>query len=205
MRVFGYDYDVVETLIAVNVIVFLITYYNPVVIYDNFSLLPDAITKQPWTIITSMFLHADPTHILFNMIALFFFGLYLEKLVGENDFLKVYFLGGIFASIAYLITSLMFNIPRPDVPAVGASGAIFAVMGALVVLRPRLLIFVYFIPMPLYIYAVLYTLYALFEMGTTSGIAGGIAHNAHLGGLLAGLYFGVRYKKRVGSEEVRYY
>jgi hypothetical protein len=205
MRIFGYDFDVVEMLIAANVIVFLITFYNPVWIYNNFSLLPDAITRQPWTILTSMFLHAGVSHILFNMIALFFFGLYLERLVGENDFLKIYFLGGLFAGLAYLFTSLFFDIPRPDVSAVGASGAIFAVMGALVVLRPRLLIFVYFVPMPLYIYAILYTLWALYEMASTAGIAGGIAHNAHIGGLLAGLYFGTRLKKKAGREEVRFY
>ena len=205
MRILGYDFDVVETLIGVNVIIALLTLFAPDWIYPNFSLLPEAITRQPWTIVSSMFLHADlyldPMHLLFNMIALFFFGLYLEKLVGEREFLKIYFIGGIFAGLAYLFTSFAFGMPRPDVPAVGASGAIFAVMGALVVLRPKLLIFVYFVPMPLYIYAILYSLWALFEMAGTSGALGGVAHNAHLGGLIAGLYFGLRLRKKGVYEE----
>jgi len=200
MRILGYDFNVVETLIAVNVLVALVTLFAPGWIYENFSLLPEAIARQPWTVFTSMFLHADlyrdSGHLLFNMIALFFFGLYLERLVGEREFLKIYFIGGLFAGVAYLATSLFLSIPPPDIAAVGASGAIFAVMGALVVLRPKLLIFVYFVPMPLYIYAILYTLWALTEMAGTMGTLGGVAHNAHLGGLIAGLYFGMRLKKK---------
>jgi membrane associated rhomboid family serine protease len=205
MRILGYDFAVVETLIGINVIFALLTLFAPDWIYSNFSLLPEAITQQPWTIVTSMFLHADlyrdSGHLLFNMIALFFFGLYLERLVGEREFLKIYFLGGIFAGLAYLFTSFVFNVPRPDVPAVGASGAIFAVMGALVILRPKLLIFVYFVPMPLYIYAILYSLWALAQMAGTAGALDGVAHNAHLGGLIIGLYFGLRLKRRGGYEE----
>ncbi|MBN2250784.1 MAG: rhomboid family intramembrane serine protease [Candidatus Altiarchaeota archaeon] len=200
MRFAGYTMGSVEALITLNVLAFFLMLFNPGPIFSMFALSPAEFMKQPWTLLTSMFLHAGIYHLMFNMIALFFFGLYLERLVGENEFLKIYFFGGLFAGIAYLFTSLAFNMPPPDIAAVGASGAIFAVMGVLVVLRPKLLIFVYFVPMPLYIYAVIYTLWALFEMMGSMDMGGGIAHNAHLGGLIAGLYFGMRLKKKRGYD-----
>jgi len=193
----------IETIILINAIIFILTLAIPGIIFGLFALQPISVISRPWTLVTNMFVHAGFEHILFNMIALFFFGIYLERLIGVREFLKVYFIGGIFASLSYVFTSFLFHIPPPDVPAVGASGAIFAVMGALVILRPKIVIFVNFLfPLPLYIWVILYTLYSLPAMFMTSGT---IAYNAHLGGLLAGIIFGYYYKKKFPEHPYAYY
>jgi len=197
MRFFGQNKGAIEVLIAANILVFMITLMNPEFVFKMLGLRPVDVVFKPWTILSNMFVHSGFSHIIFNMIALFFFGLHLERIIGEKEFLKVYFVGGLFASLAYIFTSLVFGLPSPLKYAVGASGAVFAVMGVLVVLRPKLTILVNFIfPMPLYIWAGLYTLMAVFSMGSAYG---NIAHNAHLGGLIAGLIFGNYYKKRIAE------
>jgi membrane associated rhomboid family serine protease len=166
-------------------------------VFTTLALKPATVLLKPWTLVTSMFVHADVSHLLFNMISLLFFGLYLERLLGEKEFLKIYFIGGVFASVSYVITSLLFGIPHPNVYGVGASGAIFAIMGTLVVLRPNMTILYNFLfPMPLYVWVILYTVIAVPSM-----FAGGpVAHNAHLGGLLAGYFFGKYYKPWIPEE-----
>ncbi len=186
----------VEVLIAVNVLIFLFTLTDPELIIRTLGLQPTAIFRgeRLWGLVTNMFVHASFDHILFNMIALFFFGMYVERLIGERNFWIVYFTGGFCADLIYLITSLV-GLTNPYIIGVGASGAIFAIMGVLVVLRPNMTILIgFFIPMPLYIFAILYTMFAVFIL--FQGMPGGIAHNAHLGGLLAGLVFGRHFKEK---------
>lgn len=192
---------IIDYLIAANGLVFLMTLTFPA-LFGLLALTPATFLREPWTIITSMFVHAGFGHIIFNMIGLFFFGSYLEKLVGHDDFIKVYFVGGIFAGIAYLFTSLAFNIPDPRISAVGASGAIFAVLGALVVLRPNMTVYVNFIfPMPLWLMAAIFTVFAIGSIGAGMGQ---VAENAHLGGLVAGLAFGYYFKHRSRPQETTY-
>ncbi|MFH0859900.1 MAG: rhomboid family intramembrane serine protease [Candidatus Altiarchaeota archaeon] len=190
MRILGSNKGAIEVLILANALAFIITLINQKWVFMNFALQPATVFVKPWTIVTNMFLHAGLGHIAFNMIALFFFGIYLEQLVGEERFLKIYLWGGVFASIAYVFTSIFFGLPSPTVFAVGASGAVFAIMGALVVLRPNMtILYNFFIPMPLWVWAIIYTIIAVPEMLYP---VGSIAHNAHLGGMLAGYYFGKR-------------
>jgi membrane associated rhomboid family serine protease len=158
-----------------------ITYY--------LGLIPYYVADRPWTIITAMFLHANFTHILFNMIALFFFGRTLRWFVGDNRFLLVYFIGGIIGNLAFW----GLNAGELSI-AVGASGAIFALAGALVVIQPRMRIFFWgIIPMQLWLFVVIF-------MGILSipGIApSGIAWQAHLGGLVSGLAIGWFFRRRL--------
>lgn len=206
MKILGVHKGAVEVLIAVNVIVYVLEWAEEARwwLYRNFALQAVNVFVKPWSLVTSMFIHnwdGFHNHILFNMIALFFFGLYLERLIGEKKFLKVYFLGGFFASACYVATSLLLGIPHVKTMSMGASGAIFAVMGTLLVLRPNMKVLLYFfIPMPLYLLAIFYIIYSVPAM--FSGV-GNIAHNAHLGGLLAGYLFGKHYKSTVPREGVR--
>jgi len=198
MRVFGENRGAIETLIGANIIAFVAVLVAQTWMYENFALQAGRVFARPWTILSSMFLHAGFGHLIFNMIALFFFGLYLERVVGEEGFLRVYFIGGAFASIAYVFTSLLFGLPAPHVYAVGASGAVFAVMGALTVLRPHTTVLVYFIiPMPLY---VLMILYVLMSVPAMLHPIGNVAHNAHLGGIIAGYFFGKYFKERLAPQ-----
>tara|TARA_Y100000310_G_C20662180_1_gene805386 strand:+ start:1357 stop:1986 length:630 start_codon:yes stop_codon:yes gene_type:complete len=155
--------------------------------FDNFNiteslmLISKDIPFRPWILVTSMFVHGSPNHILFNMYALFLFGPFLERRIGPSRFLILYFGSGILAS---LLSSYFY--PR----ALGASGAIMGILGALIILLPHLrLLFFFVIPMPLWVAGIVWALIDAFGIFVPSGV-GNIAHLVGLGsGLLFGLYF----------------
>jgi len=174
------------------IIITCIVLYIAVSINDNllniFGFIPANFTQHPWTIITSMFLHAsfpDFTHILFNMLVLFFFGNFLIGLVGNTGFLIVYFLGGVTGNLLFML----FNVPYSLV--IGASGAIFAVEGALVILRPRLPVIIFPIPVTIPLWVSVIGAFLL-----TFIASGRIAWEAHLGGLVFGLLAGLFFRYR---------
>jgi len=163
-------------LIAANVLVFLFqsSFGTPLIL----TFVPALAFRMPWMFLTSIFLHGGIQHIMFNMVALFFFGTYLERMIGAKTFLALYFVSGIVGNVGY-----MFTAPNPLVPALGASGAVYGVMGTLAALRPLLMIFIYgLVPVPLIMATVLYALLDFAGLFTPSGIA----HGAHLAGLLVG-------------------
>lgn len=170
-------------LIGLNLIVFIIALISP-----GFRLslpfVPANLLAQPWTIITSIFTHFSFGHILFNMIALYFFGRFLMSLVGQNNFLLIYFIGG-------LVGNLFCFFPNPFIRVIGASGAIYALMGTLLILRPQIkvIIFPIFIPIPLWVAAII---------GLAIGLLPGfnIAWQAHLGGVIVGLLAGLLLRRR---------
>jgi len=93
MRAYGpVNLSTLFFLIALNLALFVITLFRPETIY-LLGLSPSLVTQQPWTIISNMFVHAGLSHILFNMISLFFLGGFLLRAVGERRFLAVYFIG----------------------------------------------------------------------------------------------------------------
>ncbi len=152
------------------------------------AFFPAYAFQFPWMFITSIFLHGSVEHIAFNMIALFFFGTYLERLVGPRVYLGTFFVAGIVGNLGYMVTAA-----NPLIPAIGASGAIFGLMGVLTVLMPRLLVYVYFIvPLPMVVFAALYAVIDFVGLFTPSDIANG----AHIGGLVLGLAFGLYLRRR---------
>jgi membrane associated rhomboid family serine protease len=174
--------NVLWFLIALNVIIFVITLIRPETIYF-LGLTPAYLSQQPWTIISSMFVHAGFWHILVNMISLYFLGSFLLRAAGERTFLAVFFLGGLAGNALYVL------LGPPLTPAVGASGAIFAVGGALAVMVPRVRVFIIPIPVPMPLWvAILIFLFLSFLPG--------IAWEAHVGGLVLGLIAGLIFKRR---------
>jgi membrane associated rhomboid family serine protease len=154
------------------------------------GLMPAAFWERPWTIVTNMFIHAGFWHILGNMITFYFFGTFLSRLVGQGKLLLVYFAGGIVGNIFFILWGLW---QMPFSMAVGASGAIFALAGVLVVMMPRLRVFVYFIlPMPLWLVVILF-----FGLWSVPGfVSPNVAWQVHLGGLLTGLVAGYFFRRR---------
>lgn len=151
------------------------------------GLIPTQFLDRPWTLITSMFMHSGFGHILFNMLALYFLGRTLTMLVGANKFLLVYFVGGIIANILYLLLNMSSIIPL-----VGASGAIYAVAGALVVMVPNMRVALWgIIPMPLWVFVVVF----LVLLSLPPLVATDVAWQAHMGGLLVGLIAGYFFRK----------
>jgi membrane associated rhomboid family serine protease len=191
MRYRGYGsttLNVVLYIILTCVVIFIATLISPRLV-SVLEFVPPLFTDQPWTILTNLFVHGGIMHILFNMLVLYFFGGFLVSLVGERWFLVVYLLGG-------LLGNIFFWLIAPPLAqwagVIGASGAIFAVEGTLVVMRPRLPVIVFPIPAPIPLWAAVIGGFLL-----TYFAAGNIAWEAHLGGLvfglLAGLFF--RYKE----------
>jgi membrane associated rhomboid family serine protease len=142
-----------------------------------------SISSQPWTILTAMFVHYDFLHILVNMISLYFLGSFFLRAAGERSFLAVFFLGGLAGNALYILLS------PPNIIGIGASGAIFAIGGALAIMVPRVPVYIFFIPVatPLWVAIVIFLLLSFLP---------GIAWQAHLGGLLLGLIAGLILKKR---------
>jgi membrane associated rhomboid family serine protease len=172
----------VRRLLIANVVMFIATRAAPS-LYYGLALVPMAAVVRPWTVVTYMFLHADLTHIFFNMIGLFFFGPRLEMWLGGKDFLKLYFLSGIGgAAFTFLF--------QPQFPVVGASGAVYGVLLAFAMIWPRERIYIWgVLPIQAWLLAALLVGGSLWA-GLT-GSQSGIAHFAHLGGL----GFGFAYLK----------
>jgi membrane associated rhomboid family serine protease len=137
---------------------------------------------QPWQIITYSFLHGGIGHLFFNMFALYMFGGELERLFGQQRFLNLYFLSVITAAIAQLVFSAVAG--GDPYPTVGASGGVFGLLLAYGMYFPRRTLMLLFppIPMPAWLFVTLYGLLELY-LGVT-GTAAGVAHFAHLGGML---------------------
>jgi len=144
---------------------------------------------RPWQIITSMFLHVSFDHYLINMIVLLFFGTELERRVGSGRYLKIFFLSGLIGNLAYLFYAYA---TLSLYPALGASAAIFGVMGTLAVIAPEIRVLLFFF-IPLRIRDAI-ILFALVDIVGAILRTDNIAHIAHLAGLFVGLYYGKKLK-----------
>ena len=142
---------------------------------------PMLLEGRPWTLVTHIFLHSTRQleHVLINMFVFFFFAPVLERRVGSAKFLLIFFLSGIFGGIGYCIMT-------PSYPALGASGAICGVLGALAMLMPRMRVYFIIFPMEMWMMVILFALYDVFMIGAHDWVA----HTAHLSGLLFGLIAG---------------
>lgn len=161
-------------LIIANVGLFMLSLAAPG-LQDAMSLIPAYAILRPWTLVTYMFMHAGVSHILFNMLGLFFFGPRVEDELGGVRYLLLYFISGIMGAVL----SFFFT---PFVRIVGASGAIYGVFLAYAYFWPRDKIFIWgIIPIEARWLVVGMTGLSLFG---GFGSEGNIAHFAHLGGFV---------------------
>ncbi len=182
----------VKWLIGINTIIFLFTYFLPLFfppgidfIVKWFGLTPSIIIYKLaiWQLITYLFLHAGIFHILFNMLILWMFGGPLENQWGSRKFLFYYFLTGIGAGITYVIFALVTGMGNTTI---GASGAVYGLLLAFAVLYPDSIILMFFLfPMKMK-YAVI--IFAAIEFLMSFQLTG-VAHIAHLGGMIFGLIY----------------
>jgi membrane associated rhomboid family serine protease len=145
--------------------------------------------KQPWVaVLTSMFLHGDLLHLLFNMWSLWIFGNNVEEAFGHFGYLILYLVGGVVATLAFVAVN-----PDSTVPLVGASGAIAAALGAYAVLFPRhrvlTLLGWIMIPLPAIIFLGFWFISQFYLGGT------GTAWEAHVGGFLFGLVIALLFRR----------
>ena len=150
---------------------------------DSLLLNQNALHGEVWRFVTSIFLHASFIHILLNMFALLLFGLILESRIGSNRFLLVFLASGVIANIV-----AVFFYPS----SLGASGAIYGILGVLTIIVPTMVVFVYSLPLPMFIAAIVFvgaSVFGILNPTSTGDIA-------HLSGIIVGLAFGVYYRIR---------
>ncbi|MEM2922037.1 MAG: rhomboid family intramembrane serine protease [Candidatus Bathyarchaeia archaeon] len=175
------------TFITVSILCFVFQQVSGLWVYLAF--FPAYVERFPWMFVTSIFLHVSIQHLVFNMIALYFFGSSLERIVGGKIYVLLFFLSGIVGNFVYMITA--FN---PRIPALGASGAIYGITGSLAVLAPFMMVFVYgILPVPMVAATFLWALTDFLGLFAPSGVA----HGAHLGGMLVGVAFGIYIRLRM--------
>ena len=182
----------VKLIVWSNVAVFLLTLLAPSAIIGVFGLSPEQVIEHAriWQLVTYLFLHAPQSlsHILFNMLAVWMFGVELERRWGTVAFAKYYFITGIGAGLSMVLVSLLpFEATRPVYYAVtiGASGAVYALLMAWAILFPhRTILFMFIFPLPARVFVLIIGAIAMFSALGSGG--GPVANLAHLGGLAVG-------------------
>jgi membrane associated rhomboid family serine protease len=148
----------------------------------------------PWQLVTYSFLHGNGLHLGVNMLGLFMFGSEVERVLGFRRYFTYYFVSVLTAALAQLVMSAM--AAGPPYPTVGASGGVFGLLLAYGMFFPRRMVMLIFppIPMPARMFVFVYAAIELY-LGVT-GTQAGVAHFAHLGGMLGGFLMLRRWRRR---------
>lgn len=206
----GYYYDngnnfisqiptVTKNLVAINILMFIATLINENFMVTNFAMFyPASPFFKPWQILTHMFMHGGFWHIFFNMYSLLMFGSILERSLGPKKYLIFYFVTGLGAvalhtgvewmqarvfianGIAHAYQQLLVT------PTLGASGAIYGVLIGFAMLYPQARLTLIFPPIPMTAKWLVIIFAAIELFSGINGIQDGVAHFAHLGGMLFG-------------------
>jgi len=182
-------------LIGANAIIFFLTLSDQTYYFDKYGLIPARIMegKNLLTLVTSMFLHADFLHLGMNMLFLLIAGDSCERAMGSSRFFGFYLACGVLSGLFHVYMN-----QTSSVPTIGASGAIFGVLAAFAILFPfRWLITVFGlipVPVPAIIFALLMVLVETAYVA--SGVVSNVAHTAHIGGFLAGVFLTLLFRPR---------
>jgi membrane associated rhomboid family serine protease len=178
----------VKLLLIANAAVFFLQFLAPDFLVRWFALWPYLVWSRLniWQLVTYMFLHGGFMHILFNMFALWMFGCQIEKLFGRGRFLRFYFFTGIAAGLTHLIF-----MPTSMVPVIGASGATYGILLAFALYFPDTKLFIFpFVFTPIKAKYLVLIVGAIAFFGSVSAQGGsGIAHLAHLGGMVFAYFY----------------
>ena len=171
-------------IVGICIVVFIIQLLMPG--FTDSLLLDQSKPLEVWRFVTSIFLHGSFAHILSNMFALALFGIVLESIIGSRNFLLTYFGIGIFANL------IAINFYPSSL---GASGAIYGVLGTLIILRPKMTVWAFGMPMPLFVAGILWVCAGVFGVFNPSNV-GDIAHLSGMGlGFVLGFFFMRRYRE----------
>lgn len=171
----------VKRLLIANVVAFFISWVIGLdLVFRWFAFAPSEILTRPWGVLTYMFLHGDFWHLFFNMLVLFFFGPPLENRWGSKEFLKYYVTCG-FGGVALSFLFVPYWI-------VGASAAMYGLMLAFAMNWPNSPIYIWGI-LPVKAKWMVAFLFVVSLFSAFGGADGGIAHFAHLGGIVAGFFY----------------
>lgn len=177
---------------GINLLIIVITCVVSFLAFSNGPLLerlvlwPQAIRRQHeyYRLLSYGLIHASPAHLLFNMVTLFFFGQYIERLyapvLGGAGY-ALFYAGGLVVSI---LPSYLANRDNPRYRSLGASGAVSAVLFSFILIQPWATIYVYVLPVPAIVFAVLYIAYSIYMDRQASD---NVNHGAHLWGAAYGV------------------
>ncbi|MGH9693026.1 MAG: rhomboid family intramembrane serine protease [Bryobacteraceae bacterium] len=193
----------VKWLLIANIALFILYYVLPArgelhLFLENFALVPEQVvqTFAIWQIVTYLFLHASISHVLWNMLALWLFGVEIERTWGTRKFLRFYFGCGIAAGLTVIVCAYLFG--GTEIGTVGSSGAVYGLLVAYAVVFPeQTILFGFLIPMKSKYFVMIIGAIVFLQsyMATVGGQRGsGIAVTAHLGGMAAG-YLWLRGRK----------
>ncbi|MFB6076367.1 MAG: rhomboid family intramembrane serine protease [Candidatus Aenigmatarchaeota archaeon] len=174
-------------LVLICIVVFILQNTVPS-LTERFALISSRVLSEPYLLISSIFLHADTEHLIFNMFALGLFGSILEKIIGSKRLIKIFFVTGIIASVG----SVFFYES-----ALGASGAIFGLIGTLTILRPKMIVWAFGAPLPMFLAAFIWITIDIVGLFAPTGTA----NAAHLAGLFAGAAVGFYLRPEFKKEK----
>ena len=187
---------ITKLLIFVNLAVYILETTSESGLIDDFALWPLGPRFHSWQLVTYAFLHGNLPHILFNMFGLSMFGSDVEARLGTVRYLTYYSVSIVVAALVQFVIS---NLTGGNYPTVGASGGIFGLLLAFAVYFPERVVVPLFppIPMPARVFAFVYGGLEL-VLGIT-GSQAGVAHFAHLGGMLGGFLL-IAFWRMQGAE-----
>ena len=205
----------IKNIIVINVLVMLMTYLNEDFMYEKFALFyPTSPFFHWWQPVTHMFMHGGFWHLFFNMYTLYFFGRVLEERWGAKKFLIFYFVTGLGAALIHTgvewiqmhhwmnqvaegSMAAQANIHALKMtPTVGASGAIYGVLMGFAMLYPDAILTLVFPPVSMKAKWFVLIFGGIELLTGITGVGGGIAHFAHLGGLIFGYLLIMYWKKK---------
>jgi membrane associated rhomboid family serine protease len=170
-------------LIAIIVVNILISYkgFNDLTFFRKYEFHVGSIRAgEQIRMVSSGFLHADLPHLIFNMMTLYFFAPVVIGFLGDLSFVFIYFGSLVFGSLLTMI----FHKDQYNYRAVGASGAVTGVLYSAILLQPDMMLGIFFvIPIPAYLFGILYLLYSIYGMKAKND---NIGHTAHFGGAVGG-------------------
>ena len=177
-----YNLDIVTiVIIAANVIISFKGFEDRL-FFEKYKFNVGSIRRgEQIRMFSSGFLHADVTHLLFNMITLYFFADAVIFELGRVNFMIIYFASLVFGNLL----SLYFHKDEYWYSAIGASGAVTGILYSAILLQPEMSLYMFFVPIPIpgYVFGIGYLLYSIYGMKNRIG---NIGHDAHFGGAIGG-------------------
>lgn len=183
----------VKNIIWICVGMSVLTYLNEPLMARLFALNPITFITKPWQLVTYMFMHGGFGHLFFNMYTLYIFGSVLERVWGTKKFLLFYFVTGIGAALVHILVQYLTG---SFALTVGASGAIYGILMGYAMLYPDSIMTLIFPPISLKAKWFVLIFAGIELLLGITGTQAGVAHFAHLGGLIFGLLLMLYWKKK---------